>query len=436
VTAADAALISRFAAGVDVSRFPVGRPVGTGGRLAGSLVSTEYECTADFRSGNLSCEAVSPAGDGVARRDLMLFAEAAKIVNTGGGAYSGGDKSNPDTMTYNLALLNLIPQPIGTTDGVTPDTSRLVITTFRLTSPQTTAAAQLDNADGTATFVDSLNGGSPTTYTNVGYMNYPGLLAQNDTSAPRHLRFVFSPSVTKMAFTYRIWTRVQSPNGYITVSPDTVPTLSPGATRTLTAAVYNAVGTVQADGVTWSSSDPAVATVDASTGQVTAVAPGTATITATSMVNAQRTGTRTIVVSDETTWQGDVSGDENNWHNPLNWSGETVPTSQSIAIVPAVTSQPVLNADAVTLDLQVAVGATVTLGGHTLDVSGDASVLGTISGGTLQMSGAAAEVQGSIPGLRVTGGMSLDGPTTATAAVSVSSGSLTVADQALNISIP
>ena len=436
VTAADAALISRFAAGVDVSRFPVGRPVGAGGeRMAGSLVSTEYECTADFRSAMLACDAASPAADGGARLDVMLYTTAAKIVNTGGGAYSGGDKSNPDTMTYNLALLNLIPQPIGTTDGTTPDTSRLVITSFRLTSPQTTATAQLDNADGTATFVDSLNGGSPITYTNVDYIDYPGLLAQNDTSSPKHLRFVFTPSVTKLAFTYRIWTRVQYPHGYITVSPATVPTLSPGVTRTLTGTVYNAFGAVQGDNITWSSSDPAVATVDASTGLVTAVAPGTATITATSTVNAQRIGTRDIVVSFETTWQGDVDGDANNWHNPLNWSGEAVPTSQSIAIIPAVPNQPVLSADGTVLDLQVASGGTVALSGNTLEVFGDIAVAGTVSGGTVLLSGA-AQVQGTIPGMRITGGMSLDGPTKATAAVSVSGGSLTVADQALSISIP
>lgn len=261
-----------------------------------SFLSTDYECTADFHAGTLECGPVSPMGANGARLNLMLYSTAAKLVNTGGGSYSGSDKSNPDTMTYNMAVLNLIPQPIGTTDGVTSDTSRLVITKYTLTSPQTTATAQLDNPDGTATFVDSLNGGSPITYTNRPYMDYPGLLAQNDTSSSRFLRFVFSPSVTAMKFTYRIWTRVQYLYGYVTIAPGVPPVLGPGATTALTGTVYNQFGAVLADGITWSSSNSAVATVDASTGQVTAVGQGTATITATSSVNAQRTGTRAVIV--------------------------------------------------------------------------------------------------------------------------------------------
>jgi hypothetical protein len=260
-----------------------------------SRLLAEYECTADFRAGTLECGIVSPEANG-ARLDLMLNTAAAKAVNAGGGAYSGGDKSNSDTMTYNLALLNLIPQPIGTTDGITSDTSRLVITSFRLTSSQTSATGQLDNADGTGTFVDSLNGGSPITYSNVPYMNYPGLLAQNDTSSPRFLRFVFSPSVTRMTFTYRIWTRVQYLYGYVTIAPGIPPILEPGATSTLTGTVYNQFGAVLADAINWSSSDVSVATVNSSTGQVTAVGDGTATITATSNVNAQRIGTTSIAV--------------------------------------------------------------------------------------------------------------------------------------------
>jgi hypothetical protein len=228
--------------------------------------------------------------------NLMLYSSAAKLVNVGAGSYSGGDKSNPDTLTYNLALLNLIPQPIGTTDGVTSDTSRLVVTKIRLTSPQTTATAQLDNADGTATFVDSLNGGSPITYSNVQYRDYPGLLAQNDTSSPKLLRFVFSPNVTGMSFTYRIWTRVQYPHGYVTIAPaDSV--LGAGQTLALTASSFSVFGVpLTGETITWQSSDAAVAQVDPSTGVVTGVAGGTAAITATSTVDARRIATRAIAV--------------------------------------------------------------------------------------------------------------------------------------------
>ncbi|HEY0016491.1 MAG TPA: dockerin type I domain-containing protein [Longimicrobium sp.] len=296
ITAADAALISRFAAGVDVSRFPVGRPVGAGGErvTGGALVSTEYECTADFRSGNLTCGVVSPAGTSGARMDLILGGDAAKLVNMGGGAYSGTDKSNPDTMTYNFALRNLIPQPIGTTDGINPDTSRLIITSYRLTSPQTTAWAQLATADDTATFTDSLNFAADSIFSNKEYVNFPGLLKQDSTSATKLFRFVFSPSVTAMRFTYRTWTRVRYLHGYVTIAPaDSV--LGAGQTLTFSANAFTAHGT-PSGGVTWSSSNPAVASVGAATGVVTGVAGGTATITATSTVDSRRTATRVINV--------------------------------------------------------------------------------------------------------------------------------------------
>ena len=436
VTAADAALISRYAAGADVSRFLVGRPLPAGeGRVtAGALVSTEYECTADFRAGSLQCDVLSPTGETGARLDVMLYPAAAKAVNMGGGAYFGGDKSNPDTMTYNIALLNLITQPIGTTDGSTADTSRLVITSYSLTSP-TPATVRLANADGTATFVDSTNGGTPITYANREYRDYPELIAFNDTSSAKFFQFVFSPSVTSMRFSYRIWTRVQYPKGWITLSPATTPDLNPGSTVTFTGTVYNQLGQTQADGITWSSSNPSVATVNASTGAVTAVAVGTTTITATSEVNTQRTGSRTLTVTNQNTWEGDVSSD---WSTVGNWSAGVVPGASTVTTIPAsgtIPNLPVLTANGQVLDLSVGSGRTLGLGGFTLQVYGTVTATGTISAGTLLFSGSDAGLQGGFGPLQITGAAVVEGATRTTGPVSVT-GSLSVAGQALSISIP
>jgi hypothetical protein len=214
------------------------------------------------------------------------------MVNIGGGAYSGLDKNNPDTITYNIALWNRIPQPIGTTDGTTSDSSRVVITSYIVGG---TGTATLDNADGTATFVDSASSATPVTYASRQYMDYPGLLAQNDTSPSEFFRFVFSPTVTSLKWRYLIWTRVQYQYGYVTVSPSSPPVLAPGQNSQFSGVVLNQLGKPLPDAITWSSSNAGIATVN-STGQVTAVAAGTATITATSTVNAQRIGTRTIIV--------------------------------------------------------------------------------------------------------------------------------------------
>jgi hypothetical protein len=80
----------------------------------------------------------------------------------------------------------------------------------------------------------------------------------------------------------------------VTVTPDAA-TINIGATRQLTATVAPANATNQA--VTWSSSDPAVATVDAN-GLVTAVAAGTATITVTT-ADGGHTATSAITVVEQ-----------------------------------------------------------------------------------------------------------------------------------------
>ncbi len=79
----------------------------------------------------------------------------------------------------------------------------------------------------------------------------------------------------------------------VTVTPATL-SLVVNGTSTLTAAVAPANATNRA--VTWSTSAPAVATVDAATGVVKAIAVGTATITATT-ADGNKTATCTVTVT-------------------------------------------------------------------------------------------------------------------------------------------
>jgi len=261
------------------------------------LLSTEYECRIDLKANTMECGLPSWEGvGGGPRPDLLLYGTGAKAVIVSGPTYSRADNTNSDTVTYSIALTNLMPQPIGTTDGITADPSgnRLVITKYG----ETPANATLDNADGTATFIDSASAGGPYTFPSKQYISYPGVLGPNDTSQVKTARFVYSPTVTSITIKYRISSPVQYPYGWITISPATVPILAPAEITSLMGIVYDAFGVPLSDAITWSSSNTGVATVNASTGQVTAVGNGTAVITATSTVNAQRTGTRTIAVDE------------------------------------------------------------------------------------------------------------------------------------------
>jgi uncharacterized protein YjdB len=81
----------------------------------------------------------------------------------------------------------------------------------------------------------------------------------------------------------------------VAVNPASVPPLDVGGTVTLTADVQVQNGASTA--VSWTSSAPNVATVGQQTGVVTAVAPGQATITATSLLNSSKSGSVTITVN-------------------------------------------------------------------------------------------------------------------------------------------
>jgi uncharacterized protein YjdB len=263
-------------------------------------LTAEYECTVDVEAATTSCQLTSTqSGVDGAKLDLILGSPYVSILSSG-MVSSRGNPVNEDTTTVNMSVKSSTPQPIGTTDGITahPSGSRMLFSSGPTVTAVNTgtvagSAIRVDNADGTATFT---NPEGTLTYSNRSFFQYNGILISNATSASKPVRFIFTSNVKTFSYGLRVSAPVQYQYGWITISPATAPVLEPGGTTMLTGTVYNHVGQVQADGISWVSSDQAVATVNASTGQVTAVGEGTATITATSTVNAQRTGTRIVSV--------------------------------------------------------------------------------------------------------------------------------------------
>ena len=263
-------------------------------------VTADYTCVVDVVAETTNCRPSSLAeGDDAARLNLLVGAPYASVTYSG-TVSSRVSAADPDTTTTNMMVKNNIPQPMGTTDGVSADVNgiRMLFSsgpTVTAVNSGTIAGSfiTLDNPEGTGTFT---NPEGTLTYTNKPYYQYDGILAPNATSSPEAVRFVFSPNVRTFSFGVRISAPVQYEYGWITIFPGSTPIMEPGGTTTLSGIVYNQLGVGQGDGITWSSSNSAVATVDMFTGEVTAVGEGTATITATSTVNAQRTGTRTIAV--------------------------------------------------------------------------------------------------------------------------------------------
>jgi alpha-tubulin suppressor-like RCC1 family protein len=106
------------------------------------------------------------------------------LFNTDSVAINGSDFS------FSATVQNLLSEPLGTADGLTPASDSIVV--FFSESPVTTAGTGNVNvqAPDTGTFMAS---GEP-------YYEYPGLLPSNATTIPLHWAFKVDAGVQKFAF--------------------------------------------------------------------------------------------------------------------------------------------------------------------------------------------------------------------------------------------
>jgi hypothetical protein len=134
-------------------------------------------------------------------------------------------------------------------------------------------------------------------------------------------------------------------------------------------------------------------------------------------------------------WDGSLS---TAWDSAANWTNNLAPTATDVVSIPVGTfpNLPLLGGNTTIAGLHVGTGSTLGLETYRLEVTGNVSAGGTINNGTVRMSGAGTVLDGNVNALEVTGSVKLQGATKATGAVSVQDGALTVADQALSISIP
>lgn len=232
-------------------------------------------CTVSTESGTMRCDGSGSTGG---PRTAVLGGQNTYIQLTSSNALLVAD-----TFGVDVTVTNLIPQPLGTTDGETADPAgvRVFFTSEPVSS--TGGTVTVANADGTGLF----------TAANQPYHQYGGLLAQDSTSAVKRWKFQLSGGATRFTFTVLVSAAVQYPDGYII--PDSyVISLDPGETRTLQGSVYDFRGNVLAgQAIDWSSSAPGTASVSGS--QVTAGgAAGFAEITGN---NGPRTGIYTTAVS-------------------------------------------------------------------------------------------------------------------------------------------
>jgi hypothetical protein len=243
----------------------------------GSTITKIIRCSADDASGQ-------PSGkpDHVSSRMSPAFGIAAgtKIMGSQ-GTYLQINSSNvaivADTFGFDVTVQNLIPQPIGTTDGATADGDGVRVFFFQ--EPTVTGGSgniEVANEDGTDAFTTA---GQPY-YQYGAAIGADGILSTNETSGSRPWKFRFDATVSTFTFKVYVSAAMQYPDGYIDVTPATSNVLT-GNTQAATATVRKFDGTPTGNQtVTWATSDGAIATVDGS-GVITGVAVGSTSITAT-----------------------------------------------------------------------------------------------------------------------------------------------------------
>lgn len=398
---------------------PSGGPGGTPVTLAA------LDCTASVGARTMSCAPAEPEGAGVSA-DIIVGGQNVYVrLSSANVAYNGGTGQ----FTMDVTLENLIEQAMGTTDGSTLDPSGIRV--FFNEGPSVTAGTGTASVvpDGFAFF---LSAAQP-------YYQFNHMLAQGAASAQKAWTFVVPPTVETFTFRVYVSAPVQYPDGYVTLNGmmpgASAGQLAPGANHPLTAVVKTAVGTVvPGEPVTFGTSNPNCASVDAGTGVVTGVQAAECSITATA---GARSGSVTFqVLGGVREWGGTLSSD---WHTGGNWVGGYAPVAADSVLVPvAAPNQPALAGSVEVAGIVVEDGATLSLGANTLTAQANVATGPTpgsgilAAGGELRLAGTGT-VHGRVPALRVTGIYALGGDLVLVAPETIDAGSLTLAQYQMQI---
>jgi hypothetical protein len=263
---------------------PVGPPVDPIPR-PGPGEGIALDCSLHVATGTLNCGTPGAnTGAALGAGSIIVGGQNKKVrLVASNHVFRKGNLDAVDSLEIDVTVKNLMHQALGTEDGSTVAPSGVQL--FFAEEPYgfPTGSVSVENAS-TGMFTSGTSQ----------YFQYNQVLRPDSVSAPQKWIFKYDSAATNIRFGILVKAAVQYPGGFVKVTPR-ADTLAVNETLALNAVVYNAVSDTLPVSPTWSSNDPAVATVDANTGLVTAVGFGTAVITAT---HGSKTGTATIVVND------------------------------------------------------------------------------------------------------------------------------------------
>jgi hypothetical protein len=248
------------------------------------LQMVAIECKASIKSLGMKCEV--PRGSAGAASGVILAEQRVDVE-----VRSNDLVVTADTFAFDVNVRNVFPQPTSGPrqllgkDSLGVEHPIQVFVHYGPLAPKG-GSVEVVNESGMGTFT---NGNQP-------YFEYPEVLDSGQVSQDVRWKLRFSPEVDSLTFKVMVSAAVPRPTGWVDVSPDTA-LLPVNGTTTMTGVARNHAGqVVPGQAITWSSSDPGVATVDPNTGVVTGLTKGTAIITA-STPTPGRYGTAVVLVS-------------------------------------------------------------------------------------------------------------------------------------------
>ncbi|HEX8391985.1 MAG TPA: Ig-like domain-containing protein [Longimicrobium sp.] len=237
-------------------------------RAAVSTPAALLRCRADVRAGTVSCREESPAGStgGALGAHYIYFQSAphALVVQNDYAATS-------TDVQFDLRVVNLVPQSIGTEDGVTLHSRGVRL--FFWSNPSVT------DGTGSVSIVEPSASGS-FTGTNQKYHQWNEIVGSQDTTvAEKHYNFALTGTVN--AFEFQLGVSTNMKWAAITSASAATASVSVGNTVDLDAWRLNALGdTMALSSIRWASGSTGVAAVDSLSGVVTGVSAGTANVIA------------------------------------------------------------------------------------------------------------------------------------------------------------
>jgi hypothetical protein len=225
-------------------------------------------CTVDVRAESVNCREVAPVPSaGGALASHYIYYQSAPHALVVQNDYTASSTN----VEFDLQVVNLVPQPIGTDDGVTLHSRGVRL--FFWSNPTVT------DGTGSVSIVEPTASGS-FTGSNQKYHQWNEIVPSQDTTvAEKHYNFGITGTVNTFEFTFGVSTNMQW--AAITSASAATASVSVSNTVDLDAWRLNSLGdTMAISSITWASDNTGVATVGSSSGIVTGVSAGTTNVIA------------------------------------------------------------------------------------------------------------------------------------------------------------